>query len=385
MMRDGFRKIPWAAGSHCLVVAIVLVTGLVCPGTAQEEPPGITRPVAFPTFVPDAPACSRPSGLRKALTFAQDNGRKFMQGVARGLELAARDRGLTYEIDQANNDPVVMTEQVRKFVSSNGGALVISPVDSQSISPAIKQAIWSGAYVGAIVPPPAISLLNAPQYLTGKVLGDEAAGYIKTHLKGKAKVVLLTHDQLQFLAPRFAAIRDSLKDIPGVTIVADISPLTVDEAGGAATMRTILLAEPNVDVVLGADTVVLGALAALREAGKARPDQFLGGIDGEPAAIAEIKSGGPYKVSVNLASPVFAYAMGQHAADWLEGKSIPQAMDILPRALTLQNIFRYEDDVADPASVYKDPALRSSYLKMYGNICFDTRENFVNFPWSSER
>ena len=385
MMQDGFRKIRWAAGSHCLVVAIVLVTGLICPGTAQEGPPGITRPVVFPTFDPDAPACSRPSGLRKALTFAQDNGRKFMQGVARGLELAARDRGLTYEIDQANNDPVVMTEQVRKFVSSNGGALVISPVDSQSISPAIKQAIWSGAYVGAIVPPPAISLLNAPQYLTGKVLGDEAAGYIKTHLKGKAKVVLLTHDQLQFLAPRFAAMRDSLKDIPGVTIVADISPLTVDEAGGAATMRTILLAEPDIDVVLGADTVVLGALAALREAGKARPDQFLGGIDGEPAAIAEIKSGGPYKASVSLASPIFAYAMGQHAADWLEGKSVPQAMDILPRALTLQNISRYEADMADPGSVYKDPALRASYLKMYGNICFDTRENFVNFPWSSER
>jgi ribose transport system substrate-binding protein len=150
-------------------------------------------------------------------------------------------------------------------------------------------------------------------------------------------------------------------------------------------MRTILLAEPNVDVVLGADTVVLGALAALREAGKARPDQFLGGIDGEPAAIAEIKSGGPYKVSVSLASPVFAYAMGQHAADWLEGKSIPQAMDILPRALTLQNISRYEADMADPGSVYRDTALRSSYLKMYGNICFDTRGSFVNFPWSSER
>jgi ribose transport system substrate-binding protein len=385
MMHGGFRKIRWAAGWHCLLVAIMLVSGLICPGTAQEGPPGITRPVVFPTFNPDAPACSRPAGLRKALTFAQDNGRKFMQGVARGLELAAKDRGLTYEIDQANNDPAVMTEQVQKFVSSNGGALVISPVDSQSISAAIKQAIWSGAYVGAVVPPPAISLLNAPQYLTGKVLGDEAAGYIKNHLKGKAKVVLLTHDQLQFLAPRFAAIRDSLKDIPGVTIVADISPLTVDETGGAATMRTVLLAEPEIDVVLGADTVVLGALAALRETGKARPDQFLGGIDGEPAAIGEIKSGGPYKASVSLASPIFAYAMGQHAADWLEGKSIPQAMDILPRALTLQNISRYEEDVGDPASVYKDQALRTSYLKMYGNVCFDTRENFVNFPWSSER
>ena len=385
MMHDGFRKIRWAAGSRCLAVAVVLATGLIGRGTAQEGPPGITKPVMFPTFNPDTPACSRPAGLRNALTFAQDNGRKFMQGVARGLELAAKDRGLTYQIDQANNDPVVMTEQIRKFVSSNGGALVVSPVDSQSISPAIKQAIWSGAYVGAVVPPPATSLLNAPQYLTGKVLGDEAAGYIKTHLKGKAKVVLLTHDQLQFLAPRFAAMRDSLKDIPGITIVADISPLTVDEAGGAATMRTVLLAEPDIDVVLGADTVVLGALAALRETGKARPDQFLGGIDGEPAAIAEIKSGGPYKASVSLASPIFAYAMGQHAADWLEGRSVPQAMDILPRALTLQNIAGYEADVADPRSVYNDPDRRASYLKMYGNICFDTRENFVNFPWSSER
>ena len=379
------RKIGSAHSRRCLLLVAVLSTGMVCSGLAQDGPPGIIKPVVFPPFDPSAPACSPPVGLRKSLTFAQDNERKFMQGVARGLELAARDRGLAYDIAQANNDAKAMTDQVRKFVSSSGGALVISPVDSQTLSPAIKQAIWSGAYVGAVVPPPAISLLNAPQYLTGKVLGDEAAGYIKTRLKGKAKVVLLTHDQLQFLAPRFVAMRDSLKDIPGVTIVADISPLTVDEAGGAAMMRTILLAEPDIDVVLGADTVVLGALAALRETGKARPDQFLGGIDGEPAAVAEIKSGGPYKASVSLASPIFAYAMGQHAADWLEGKSIPQAMDILPRALTLQNIARYEADVADPGAVYKDPALRALYLKIYGNICFDSRENFVNFPWSSER
>jgi len=385
MMRKNFRR---GYSSRCLpvlTVTIALSMAMVHAGSAQEGPPGITRPVVFPPFDPNAPACSRPVGLRKALTFAQDNERKFMQGVARGLELAAKDRGLTFELDQANNDSVVMMEQVRKFVGSNGGALVVAPVDSQTISPVIKQAIWSGAYVGAVVPPPAISLLNAPQYLTGKVLGDEAANYIKTRLKGRAKVVLLTHDQLQFLAPRFAAMRDALKDLPGVTIVADISPLTVDEAGGAATMRTILLAEPDIDVVLGADTVVLGALAALRENGKARPDQFLGGIDGEPAAVAEIKSGGPYKTSVSLASPIFAYAMGQHAADWLEGKSIPQAMDILPRALTLQNIARYEADVTDPGSVYNDPAIRASYLKMYGNICFDSRDKFVNFPWSSER
>jgi ribose transport system substrate-binding protein len=217
------------------------------------------------------------------------------------------------------------------------------------------------------------------------VLGDAAAAYIRDKLAGKAKVVLLTHDSLPFLAPRFVALRDSLKDIPGVTIVADISPLTVDKAGGAAMMRTILLADPSIDVVLGADTVVLGALSALREAGKERADQFLGGIDGEPEAVAEIKRAGAYKTSVSLASPVFGYAMAQHAADWLEGKSIPQAMDILPKLLTSGNMASYEDDLADPAAVYRDPARRAGYLKMYGNICYDTRDRYINFPWSSER
>ena len=247
---------------------------------AQDGPPGITVPIVLPPFNAGAPACSAPPGLQKTLAFAQDNERQFIQGVAHGLAAASKDRGLEYQVAVANNDPARMIEQVQAFLASKAGAVVAAPVDPPSLGRSLQQIIWAGGYVGTVVPPPATSLLNAPQYLTGKVLGDAAAAYIKSRLGGNAKVVLLTHDNLQFLAPRFVAMRDSLKDIPGVTIVADISPLTINEEGGAATMRTILLANPRIDVVLGADTVVLGALAALREAGKVRPDQFLGGIDG---------------------------------------------------------------------------------------------------------
>jgi ribose transport system substrate-binding protein len=352
---------------------------------AQEGPPGITVPTVFPPFNASALACHPPPDLQKVLGFAQDNERQFMQGVSRGLALAAKNRGLEYRVAVARNDPVKMVEQVEVFLKSGVGALVAAPVDPPSLSRSLQRMIWSGAYVGTVVPPPATSLLNAPQYLTGKVLGDAAATYIRDRLGGNAKVVLLTHDSLQFLAPRFVAMRDSLKNIPGAVVVADISPQTVNKEGGFTAMRTILLAHPSVDVVLGADTVVLGALDALKAVGKTRPDQFLGGIDGEPEAVAEIKKGGPYKASVSLASPVFGYAMGQHAADWLEGKTIPQAMDILPTALSLANIAQYESDMVDPASVYRDPARRAAYLKMYGNICYETRDQYVNFPWSSER
>jgi ribose transport system substrate-binding protein len=346
---------------------------------------GLTRPVRLPAYDAARPSCSAPKGLQKKLVFVQDNKREFMQGAGRGLEAAARARGLVYGVAFADNDPALMIRQVGAIATDKTGAIVVAPIDPPSLAPALKKVIGAGAYVGAIVPPPATTVLNAPQYLTGKVLAEAAADYIRTRLDGKAKVVLLTHDSLQFLAPRFTAMRDTLRTLPGVTIVADISPATVDKAGGYRTMKTILLAQPRIDVVLGADTVVLGALEALREAGKARTDQFLGGIDGERDAVAEIKKdGSPYKASISLASSIFGYAMGQQAADWLDGKSIPQAMDILPMALTRGNIAAYERDTADPGAVYADPKRRDSYLKMYGNICFDTRESYINFPWSSE-
>ncbi len=350
-----------------------------------DGPAGITTPKVLPPYDPDAAACTAPPGLGKSLGFAQDNRRMFIEGVGQGLAAAAKDRGLAYADVSADNDPALQASQIEHFRTQNFGAVVTAPVDPAGLTPVLQQVLWAGAYVGTVVPPPATTILNAPQYLTGQVLGEAAADYIRTHLGGKANVVLLTQDTLQFLAPRFVAIRDALAQLPGVTIIADISPNPVNEDGGYATMKLVLEAHPQVDVVLGADTVVLGALKALREAGKATPEQFLGGIDGEPDAIAEIKAGGgPYKASIALSSPVFGYALGAEAADWLAGKSVPQAMDILPVALTHDNLAQYQADAADPGAVYSDPQRRAGYLKMYGNICYDSRDQYLNFPWSSE-
>jgi ribose transport system substrate-binding protein len=353
--------------------------------TAQDRPPGLTSPVVLPPFDPLAPACAAPTGLEKSLGFAKDNTRAFIEGIGHGLAEAADDRGLAYEAAVADNDASLQARQIRDFVARRFGGVVTHPVDPASVATALQDVIWSGASVGTVVSPPGTTILNAPQFLTGKVLADDAARFIEERLGGRASVVLLTQDSMQFLAARFVAIRDTLAAMPGVSIVADISPNPVTEQGGYETMKLVLEAHPDVDVVLGADSVVLGALRALREAGKVRPDQYLGGIDGEPAAIDEIRGGdGPYRSSVSLSSPMIGYALGSFAADWLEGKSIPQAVDILPIALTAEALTQYEADLVDPGAVYADATRRDSYLKMYGNICYDTRADYVNFPWSSE-
>ena len=250
------------------LLATALTATAVTLAFAQDGTPGITTPTVFATFDPNAPACEAPPDLKSELVFAQDNERDFMLGVSIGLAMAAENRGLSYRALSADNDAGKQDEDVQALLAETIGAVVAAPVDAAALAGRLEEIIWTGAYVGTVVPPPATSLLNAPQYLTGKVLGDAAAAYIAEHLGGEANVVLLTHDSLQFLAPRFAAMRDSLSALPGVTIVADLSPRTVNEEGGYATMNLILIAEPDIDVVLGADTVVLGALAALRDAGK---------------------------------------------------------------------------------------------------------------------
>ena len=364
---------------------LALASGLT-PAMGQDGPSGITQRTIFPAFNGDAQPCSPPKGVARLLGYVQENDREFLEGVNHGLAAAAKDRGLAYKRVLANNDAARAADELQSFFTARAGAVIATSSNPDVVRHNIQQMIWSGEFVGTIGPPVATLLLNAPQYQTGKSLADSAIDYIKAKLGGKAKVVILTQDGTQYVAARFEAMRHELGQLPGVTIVADISPSPVTEQGGYDTMQTILLANGNIDVVLGADAEVLGALHALRDAGKDRSDQFLGGIDGEPEAVAEIKRGdGPYKVSIALSSPVFGYAMGQYAADWLIGKSIPQAMVILPIALTKDNIAGYEADLANPAAVFADPGRRNAYLKMYGNICFDTRDLYVNFPWSSEQ
>ena len=362
-----------------------VLAGTMLAGSAfAQQGDGITTPSVLPPFDPSAARCTVPQGMMPVIAFAKDNTRQFIEGVGYGLKQAAEDRGLSYAESVAKNDAEKQAADVDAFAAAKTGALITAPVDAFGLAPHLQHVIWSGGYVATVVPPPATTILNANQYLTGQTLAVAAVEYIDTELEGRANVVLLTHDSLQFLAPRFVAMRDALKDMPGVRIVADISPATVNEQGGYDTMKLILAANADVDVVLGADTVVLGALRALREAGKARPDQFLGGIDGEPEAVAEIKrQDSPYKASVALSSPVFGYALGAFAADWLEGKSVPQGLDVLPFALTAENMAQYEADQLDPGAVYNDPVRRGAYLRMFGNICYDTRDQYLNFPWSS--
>src|SRR5689334_11010356 len=105
---------------------LLAVASLVCLGGASVATggDGLTVPVKLPPYHATRTSCRAPTGLQRKLVFVQDNRRQFMQDAGRGLEAAARARGLAYGVAFANNDPAMMIQQVDGIANDKTGAIV---------------------------------------------------------------------------------------------------------------------------------------------------------------------------------------------------------------------------------------------------------------------
>ena len=242
----------------------------------------------------------------------------------------------------------------------------------------MKEAIDQGAAVLSLVTPPSTSQAIADQYKVGNTQGLAAAKYITENLGGNAKVVYFNTDTIEVLKARNQGAIDGVMTAgPGVEIVANIQPPAITQEGGFEAMNTILQQHPDVNVILGGDTYVLGALSALQAAGAVKDDMYLSGIDGDAQALAEIEKGGIYRASFAFAYPLMGYAWGQFAADWIEGKAIPQVMQLNAIELNSpETIAKFNADMEAVAQTWQ--STKNDYLTMLGSINYDTRDQYIN-------
>ena len=112
----------------------------------------------------------------------------------------------------------------------------------------------------------------------------------------------------------------------GIEVVGDLTVADISTTSGFNTMMSALQTHHDIKVVLGGDTIVVGAYKALKESGKLTDDMFLSGVDGDKEALELIKAGGAYKLSIAFAWTLMGYGLGQFGADWIEGKQVPRVI-----------------------------------------------------------
>ena len=131
------------------------------------------------------------------------------------------------------------------------------------------------------------------QYDDGFRLGEYAGEWITENLGGEANVAVLGYEVASWGQLRGNGIKDGLASTaPNATIVAEQD--AINPSDGLSTTRTLLQANPDINVILGIeDPATEGSYKAWVAAGKdpKDPNAFIGGMDGTPPALQYLQEG----------------------------------------------------------------------------------------------
>lgn len=336
----------------------------------------------LPSF--DATAAAGPdTGLPRRQAWANTAAAEFFLAMTAGMEAASGDRDVEFLTAVSGNDPAKNIEQMETFLSRGIGNLAMQPLDLAAQRPVMERALADGICVQGLITFPTTLQIAASQYNVGYTQGKAAADFAVANLDGEAEVHYYNLDSLSpQLQLRHTGVLDGLATGgDGIEVVSDITATDISVEGGFAVMNTVIQAHPDLKIVLGGDTLVVGAYQALEQSGKLTDDLYLSGVDGDSQALDLVSQGGAYKASIAFAWQLMGYGLGQFGADWIEGKPIPRVMVAAPLLLDSPDLVEtYLQDNAEPAAVFADRAKYEEYLPLLGNISYETRDEY----WTEE-
>ena len=323
------------------------------------------------------------TGLAPKVAWASTADSEFFLALGRGMQQAARERSVEYLTSTSGNDPAKHVDQMNAFLEQGVGSLAMQPLNPDADSLVLQRAIDKGICTQGIITAPSTMQIVASQYQIGYDQGKAAADYVTAHLGGNAKVLYFNLDSASpQLKIRHQGVLDGLATGGGgVQVVGDLTVADISTTSGFNTMMSALQTHSDIKVVLGGDTIVVGAFKALKDSGNLTDDMFLSGVDGDNEALELIKAGGAYKLSIAFAWTLMGYGLGQFGADWVEGKDVPQLL--VARGVKLDSaaaVEQFANASADPASVFADRSRYEQYLPLYGNVNYQSRHDYWTSP-----
>jgi ribose transport system substrate-binding protein len=214
----------------------------------------------------------------------------FITAGKEGMEAYAAANDITLLWNSAGLDVNTQATQVDQFINQKVDAIVIVPVQADSLAPQVDAAIAAGI---PIVPVNA-SLNN--DKVSGNVqpsdvaAGEAEARMMMDELGGKGNVIILQGPLGQSgMLDRQEGIENVLAEYPDVKVLAqDTANWKRDEAVNKVKNWISAFGDTIDGVIAQNDDMGLGALQAFKEAGKTVP---IVGIDGIEDGLKAVQSG----------------------------------------------------------------------------------------------
>ena len=243
------------------------------------------------------PGAAGAGGTQKVIGVAlRTRSHDFYKDLEAGLAEEAGRRGFRLVVQAADDDLTAQARQIEDFVTKKVDAIVLIPVESNTVAAALKGAAAAKIPVftadiaanGADV----VSHVASDNHQGGRLAGEAMARF----LGGKGKVVVIDQPSVSSVQDRVRGFEEAIKGHPGIEIVGK-------PAGGGervkaqAVMEDALTRHADLSGAFGInDDSALGALRAVEQAG--RTGLVIIGYDANPEAREAILRGSALKADV---------------------------------------------------------------------------------------
>ncbi|WLR91536.1 sugar ABC transporter substrate-binding protein [Shinella zoogloeoides] len=219
--------------------------------------------------------------------------------------------GVELQVEDAQNDVAKQQSQIQNFIASGVSAIIVNPVDTDATAAMSKAAADAGIPLVYVNREP-VNVNELPEKQAFVASDEKESGTLETKevcrlLNGKGKVVVMMGE----LSNQAARVRtQDIKDViatdecKGLEIVEE-QTANWSRTQGSDLMTNWLSAGLEFDAVISNnDEMAIGAIQALKAAGRSMDSVVVAGIDATQDALAAMAAG-------DLDVTVFQDAAGQ--------------------------------------------------------------------------
>ncbi len=218
----------------------------------------------------------------------------------------AEELGYTANVSAHKADTNTESTLIDTAITNNAVAIILDPANADGSIGAVKKAVDAGIPVFLVNAEINQSGLAKAQLVSNNAQGAAlgAQQWVESVGDTGSYVELFGNPADNNAATRSNGYETVLTQYPDLTKAAQ-EVANWDRTQGFNKMQSMLQANPDIiGVISGNDEMALGAIAALKEAGKL--DQVkVGGFDGSPDAVEAIKSG---EMQYSVLQPVAVFA-----------------------------------------------------------------------------
>jgi ribose transport system substrate-binding protein len=268
------------------------------------------------------------------------------QFMVEAFKAAGEAKGWTVNVIDTAGDVAAVISRIEDEVTQKVDAIVIN-VDPAQVAAGLQTA------KDANIPVFGLDAGNDPLLVTnvtsnGYAMAAETSTYVIDRINGKGNVVMFVFDAYPPVQKRGIIADAIFANNPDIKILDRITPDVTDGgiADSRAKMEAVLAANPkpgSISAVWAAwDQPALGALQAIKDAGRENEGIVIVGIDANPQALDAIAAKGNFEASIAQDFNGMGSTVADLVEKYLGGEKITQSVNYVPTKLvTASNVAEF--------------------------------------------